>query len=136
MSDCNCSMLKSKINLRTVKFGPNSSYRDVPHLRDYSRKEIADLFYSKEEYANIKSENADTVALMRQGYQETSNCCFRGLEYRSRQYSKCRTQAIDQSKDVVRFEQKRQMTTKVLDHSALAAIYSICTLSSQHEARQ
>eukprot|EP00934_Nitzschia_sp_Nitz4_P008272 Nitzschia sp. Nitz4//scaffold106_size73319//66492//67139//NITZ4_005748-RA/size73319-processed-gene-0.73-mRNA-1//-1//CDS//3329532556//8262//frame0 len=116
---------------KTVRF-------DSATLRLYDKPEYsnADVFYTEEESAYMRKEDAVLVRLMEMGALEMQGICFRGLENRTktglRRVLKVRAQALNAVLDEV----ERQIFYDDLDVEMISRIYRGISSRSALRARE
>jgi hypothetical protein len=113
---------------KSVSFNQSVRVQKVLHIRDYTKEEIASSFYSSSEMSCIKRDTKEAVQKLetlgiRKCRTALVNFCTRGLEQRTREGAKLRSQNKVTSVQTVIEEQKRQKSQGVCDPNRLAFVY-------------
>jgi hypothetical protein len=123
-------IIKSKKTRSCVSFDKKVLVQPYLHLNDISDDEIDNVWYSRTELSEIKSDCRSTINSMVAGYwheEEDTVYCSRGLERRTPDCQKLRQQTKVDAWDAVLDEQDRQWSAGVSDIESLAREYSACT---------
>jgi hypothetical protein len=78
---------------RVVSFGKTVHYKEIRHIRDFSKEEVAAIWMTMPDYQIIKAMVKSTIIMMMKGEQiseEDIDFCTRGLEFRTKLGSRVR----------------------------------------------
>lgn len=113
-----------------VKFCNTTITHTVEHLADLP---AMDIWYSQDEYAEIKMRNSEIIRLIKSGqFMETSELSCRGLEHKLKEVFRQRRANKFEALNAVLEEQDRQICRGVVDPKKISAAY--LTVSARCQA--
>jgi len=119
---------------RTVHFGKEADYHQVPHREEMSCHEKAKLWFSKEELSRMQLEDQQLLREVQHGTANVDSICTRGLESRSSAASVDSRLSIVEVICAVIDEQSRQIYNKQVDPDLLAKMCKKETKGHRREA--
>lgn len=116
----------------------NNQVLPIPHIDDFSKEEVADVWYEREDYEQMKKSLIPVVKRMMKGEKitETNHETARGLEFRTREGAMKRQRNKLDSIAAVLEEQHRQRIIGFSNDEVLREIYISRTAHCLKEARQ
>ena len=123
---------------KRVSFAPRAQVHEVPHLKDLSDEEFISIWWTKNDYALIKTMYKSTVKMMMKGQvfeKDDKDLCARGLESKTRKGAQQRhQQKVRACKAVLRAQdfQRREGISDPLYLAELYSEYSRCCYISAH----
>jgi hypothetical protein len=110
----------------------------VPHIVDFSDREVCATWYAKADYEKITMSMIPLIRKMMKGetVDETNSQTIRGLEYRTRQGAIRRQRNKVEAITAVLGEQDRQSFHGKFDDELLSQVYSLVNAHCQEEAYQ
>ena len=131
------SSLKSRRRRRlpenaSVTFSDEVSKVEVEHVQDLPGEEI---WYSREEYDEIKARNSQIVRLIKMGeFEENDDYSCRGLEHKLKEVFRQRRANKFNALNAVLEEQDRQIARGIVDAALVAAAYQAVTIRCRESA--
>ena len=106
-----------------VTFYPRVRIQRVTNRKDIPKQQINDVWYSREEFKNIRRECLETVDLMTEGkMKEEEGFCIRGLEYKVPKMYKERQRNKTEIRRLVLEEQNFQLKNGMKDQDWIAKL--------------
>ncbi|CAB9526577.1 expressed unknown protein [Seminavis robusta] len=116
----------------SVKFSEDIQSEEVEHLDDLPGDEI---WYSPEEYGEIKARNTYIVRLIKAGnFTEDDDFSCRGLEHKLKEVFRQRRANKFNALNAVLEEQDRQITRGIVDDKLISAVYQTVSVRCQESA--
>lgn len=106
---------------RRVTFNTRVSVRPMIHVNDISDEEISDVWFCRDDFANMKKGFARTVKLISHGVYKGDDDvhCARGLEYRVRAGALARRENKLSGLEAVLDEQDRQLKSGIVNEERI-----------------
>ena len=116
-------------SMKRVRFFPHVLAREVLHVNDYSEDEAALVWYTPYEFALMRKERKEIIALIQSGEYpgDDAHRCARGLEKESRNGSIERRNTKRSGRLAVLEEQSIQKQRDVFDPQSIAMAYISAT---------
>lgn len=113
---------------KLVQFFPMVEMHETLHVNDYTRDEIAHVWYSEAEFAGMRADQKLALDLFEFGiYTDKDQDCLRGLEARTRWGAKERRYNKELGRAAVFQEQSLQEYDSKYDPEAIARAYASAT---------
>jgi hypothetical protein len=125
---------------RSVAFSPNVNVRVTVHFSEFTKEEICEIWYQKEEYKNIKAQRKVIARVLQsRNFQEDDMYVMRGLECMFPANSRARKHSKFLARESVLAEQDRQDVEGRSDPERLAQVYREsslqCTVAAHHRGK-
>jgi hypothetical protein len=121
---------------KSVAFKETTTYREILPLSEMADEEMAEVWYSEEEYAAIKSHVTETIRRVSEGdsVEEADGFCMRGLEGRTKFGSRRRKNNKAKALNAVWTTQIGLWKQKVDNPLVIAAAYKPHSTNAKYPA--